>query len=238
MHPNPIFKSLWQPVLWMSMECMTGALWILLCAMFIVTGLMFAGDYFTTALIAMGAGGGTVWLATVAQWDPQASAVVLRRLRYNGIYPACRTRIPTTGREWMRRPDAGDPDRKSTTGPKPLHRRARQIAGPLARARTRIARVGQGWRQRPGSPGPDGTDAARMANPQRLWQRLADRLARAHARTGSATTGNTSTSTDTRTGSGKGFEALPGSDETASAASRQRVNADAITSTQPDSGKG
>ncbi len=116
---NPIFRSLWQPVLWMGMERVTGASWVLFILFLVIMGLMFAGAYLVTLLIVAGGVAGGVYLAKLAEQDPQFTRVALRRtLRYRDIYPACRTRIATVGREirFGKLSGSSPPVRRKTTG--------------------------------------------------------------------------------------------------------------------------
>ena len=98
MRPNPVFPSLWRPVLWMGMERIPGALLILLTFLLVMMGLMLAGDYIATVLIVASATVGTVYLQRIAEQDPQFFKVWFRRLPRDTIYPARRTRIASTGR--------------------------------------------------------------------------------------------------------------------------------------------
>ena len=111
MRPNPIFRALWRPVLWMGMERVPGAVWILIVMLFILMGLLFAGDYPATVLIVAGGVAGWVSLQKLAETDPQFFRVWFRQMPRNAVYPARRTRIATTGREWKRkaREEAAEP---------------------------------------------------------------------------------------------------------------------------------
>lgn len=95
---NPIFRSLTRPVLWMGMERVPGALLVLGTGMLTLTGLMFAGDYVVTALVVAVAAAGMVGLKKLAERDPQACRVILRRLQRRDIYPARKTTIAIPGR--------------------------------------------------------------------------------------------------------------------------------------------
>ena len=119
-HPNPIHRALWRPVLWMGAERITGALWVLLVILLVLMGLMLAGVWIVTTLILAGGLAGFVYLQKLAETDPRMTRVFLRStLRYRGIYPACRTRIASHGRETRRAALAqpGTPGAAAGAGP-------------------------------------------------------------------------------------------------------------------------
>ncbi|WP_419739482.1 VirB3 family type IV secretion system protein [Ruegeria sp.] len=96
MHPNPIYRSLTRPILWMGMERVPGALLVLGTGTLALAGLMLAGNYIATALILGAGGASTVGFARLAEHDPAFFRTLARRLKYDDIYPARVSVIDTT----------------------------------------------------------------------------------------------------------------------------------------------
>ena len=86
--PYAIKRSLYAPVIWMGMERVPGAIWILSCGVLILMGFMYAKAYvMTLALVCLGAVG-MVGLRKLADYDPFFFPVIWRRKDYQDIYPA------------------------------------------------------------------------------------------------------------------------------------------------------
>jgi len=165
-HPNPIHRALWRPVLWMGTERIPGALWLLLIILLVVMGVMLAGVWVVTTLIVAGGVAGFVSLQKLAEKDPQMTRVFLRKtLRYRGIYPACRTRIASHGRQSPRtrrkpRPPVG-------AGPGIAPRDIWQAGRRIASLRAKLMALGHAARERLGAVTPGKARAGVRASASR-----------------------------------------------------------------------
>ena len=132
MEDHVIFRSLTRAPRWMGMERIPGALWVLGSGMLILTGLMYAGAFGLTALVAALCAAGITGLRRLGDHDPVFFRVAFRRLRYRDIYPA-RVLCRDLARMPPRRPgpvQTGDPSRMPylppqtpTVPPRPPQRR-------------------------------------------------------------------------------------------------------------------
>ena len=235
-HPNPIHRALWRPVLWMGTERIPGALWLLLIILLVLMGVMLAGVWIVTTLIVAGGVAGFVSLQKLAEKDPQMTRVFLRKtLRYRGIYPACRTRIASHGRQTPRT-ERGTATRVGA-GPGNAPRDIWQAGQRLAALKAKLRGLGRVTQDRlstvtrgTGRVGLKPPAAGGVAHLETAAGKNRGALPGSEETPSAASQQAANAVGVARciTGSRKDCGALPGSEETPSAASQQAANADGV----------
>lgn len=139
MEDRPIFRSLTRAPRWMGMERVPGALWVLGAGMLILTGLMYAGAFVSSALVAAAAAGGIAGLRRLGDHDPVFFQVAVRRLRYRDIYPA---RVPRRAARRVKPRGADTRDRHAPRLKTRLEPRLEPRLAPLETAKPLAVRAG------------------------------------------------------------------------------------------------
>ena len=86
--PFEIRRSLYRSVIWMGMERIPGALWVLCFGMLCLMGFMYAKAYIITACLVVVGAIGTIGLRKLAEYDADLFKVLNRRKSYQDNYPA------------------------------------------------------------------------------------------------------------------------------------------------------
>lgn len=88
MRPLMIRRSLYRPVIWMGMERIPGALYVVCVACLGLMGFMYAKANILTLVLIAFAAAGAIGLRKLAEYDPSFFKVINQRKNYQDNYPA------------------------------------------------------------------------------------------------------------------------------------------------------